>query len=381
MPARVDQVQKHTERDEMKLAITADLHFGVPGRLQDTHWACRVIREYCRLANIDVVLVLGDMFHDRRTLDIEVLWTSAKFFEETAEKFDQKWIVFPGNHDMFLRHSWQVNSLLPLRKHLTVIETVKLLKLDDHRFWVLPFIQYERPYMRVLNRIEDRSEEGDVLLTHVGVRGATLNTCFLLKDWSIVSFDYSKFKRIYTGHFHSKQALDDKVYYPGSPIPFKFDEGDIAHGFYVYDTDDSSHKFVNIWKAGEKFFPEEKAPPQFSTLLDELLGEKKPEDVRNHLIRVALQREYTQEEKRTIKDRLTAMGAVSVRWWQMNQKLDKKPQEALQVAAPHRQFFRAWIEADQKNVQDLDLAILNRTHDDVVQEGDELYSVEEADTQ
>lgn len=363
----------------MKIAITADIHAGVPGRLSDILWACRTIREYCRVAGIDVVLVLGDLFHDRRSLEIEVIWAMSKFFEETAEKYDQQWIVFPGNHDMFLRHSWNVNSLAPLRKHLTVIEDVKLLTLDDKRFWILPFIQYEKSFMRVLRRIEQQHEDGDVLLTHIGVRGATLNTCFLLKDWSIVSFDDSKFQRIYTGHFHSKQNLDKKVFYPGSPIPFKFDEGDVAHGFYVYDLSDGSHKFVNIWKAGGQLLPTEKAPPQFCTFVDELLDQKTEEDVNNNIVRVALQREYTLEEKRAIKDRLSQMGAVAVRWMNLAQKLEKKPEEVVQVGQPQRNFFKAWLAADEKGIKDLDVGVLNKVHDDVVHEGDEIYAVEESE--
>ncbi len=358
-------------------AILADPHLGVLGRTSD--WALRVVREYCKVAKIDVVLILGDLFHDRVNVNIEVLNAVAKFFEETATEYDQKWIVFPGNHDMFLRHSWQCNTLLPMRKHLTVIDDVKLLTLDDKRFWVLPFIQYEKSFMRVLRKVEEQHEEGDVLLTHVGVRGATLNTCFLIKDWSIVSFEDSKFQKVYTGHFHSKQSLDDQVYYPGSIIPFKFDEGDVPHGFYVHDLNDGSHKFINIWKAGAKLLPTEKAPPQFCTFLDELLDVKTPEEVTNNLVRVALQREYTEDEKRKIKGRLVDMGAAAVRFMNLFQKLPKLKEAVPVTANPHKNLFKAWVDHDEKGVQGFDMKLLNKVHDDVTHEGDELYAVEESE--
>lgn len=233
-----------------KIAITSDIHFGVPGRLNDILWACRTIREYCYAAGIDTVLVLGDLFHDRRSLDIEVLSHVSRFFEQTTDDYHQQWIVFPGNHDMFLRHSWDINSLTPLRKHLTVIEDVKVLQIDETRFWVLPFITYEKSYMRVLKAIQSKAQEGDNLLTHIGIRGATMNTCFLLQNWSIIDFEEFAFHKVYTGHFHNKQQIGENVWYPGSPIPFKFDEGDVAHGFYCLDLDTDTHKFINIWKAG-----------------------------------------------------------------------------------------------------------------------------------
>lgn len=362
----------------MKIALAADFHFGVHGRLSDILWAARVIREYCRAAGIDVVVILGDLFNDRKSLDIEVICAVIKFFEETADEYGQQWIVFPGNHDMFLRNSWQMNSLTTLRRHLTVIEDLKILELDDRRFWVLPFIQYEKSFMRVLRKLEYQHREGDILLTHVGVRGATLNTCFLLKDWSIVNFDDSKFEKIYTGHFHSKQSVNDKVFYPGSPIPFKFDEGDVAHGFYVHDLETSAHKFVNIWKAGAQLLPAEKAPPQFTTFNHSVLNQKTPADIGNNIVRIILDKEYTVEEKREIKEHLVQLGAISVRWMNQNQKLERTPDQIAPVG-PQRNFFKAWLESDEKGIKDLDVRILNRVHDDVVQEGDEVYAVEESE--
>lgn len=363
-----------------KVGITADIHFGVPGRTDDILWACKTIREYCNAFDVDVVLVLGDLYHNRQAIEIDVNSKVAAFFEETKEEYNQEWVVFPGNHDMFLRYSWEINSLTILRKHLTVIENVKLLDIDGHRFWVLPFITHEKAYMKVLKMIVKHKEfrpGQDNLLTHVGIRGATLNTCFMLKDWSIVNFDEFPFKRVYTGHFHSKQQIGENIWYPGSPIPFKFDEGDVAHGFYVYDLDTDSHKFINIWKAGAKFFPDEVAPPQFMTLLDELLDEKKPEDVENAMVRVALQRDYTSDEKLSIKKRLLDMGARDVRWMEIKRKADTSEvvDEVSENASNlHHNLFAAWVARD--NIKDLDASILARCNDEVVHDGDELYAIE-----
>lgn len=358
-----------------KIVFTADLHFGVPGRLQDILWAGRVIREYCKATQIDTIIVLGDLFHDRKSIEIDVLSAATNFFEECAN-LGQQWIAFPGNHDMFLRHSWNINSLSFLRKHLTIIEDIKLLTVDSARFWVVPFITYERAYMKVIHSIERQYEEGDILLTHIGVRGSILNTCFLLKDWSSVSFHNSKFKRVYTGHFHSKQQVDNNVWYPGSPIPFKFDEGDVPHGFYVYDTDTKDHKFINIWKAGEKFFPEETPPPQYYTITDEILDKVTESDIKNGMVRVALMHDHTAEEKNIIKSRLLEMGAKSVRWMDQTQKIEAHVTIA---AKPNKNLFQAWIDQDKTGLKGLDLKILQRINDEIMREGDEQYSVEESE--
>lgn len=363
-----------------KIAITADIHFGLPGRLRDILWACRVMREYCKEAGIDTVVVLGDMFHDRRSLDIETLSSVAEFFEQTTSApYDQHWIVFPGNHDMFLRHSWKINSLQILRRHLTVIEDVKLLELDGARFWVLPFISFEKSYMQALYQVCRQAKENDSLFTHIGAAGAELNTCFLLQHWSTVSFVNTPFKRVYAGHFHSRQQVSENLWYPGSPIPFKFDEGDCSHGFYSLDLHTMEHKFINIWKAGARFIPNEPYAPQFCTFLDELLPTKTATDIAGNMIRIAAQREYTIEEKNTIRQRLLAAGAIAVRWMNLYQKRDQEV--IVREQRDIKDVFRSWYDSDkEKGAKDLDESVLFSIHTDVLREADELYAVEAAET-
>ena len=76
------------------IAITADIHLGLTGRLQDTIYALKTIRAYCQLAKVDMVLILGDLFHDRKYLEIDVLNEAAEFFDESKTKFGQTWVVF-----------------------------------------------------------------------------------------------------------------------------------------------------------------------------------------------------------------------------------------------------------------------------------------------
>lgn len=361
-----------------QVCLTADVHLGIPGRTQDIFWSLRTIRQYANTANIDIVIILGDLFHDRRYLEISLMNETYKFFKETKEKYGQTWIVFPGNHDMFLKHSWTINSLLPLQDNITVIEDIKILEIDDRRFWILPFISLEKSYMRMLNIIEKQHKDGDILLTHIGVANAILNTCFMLKEWSIVNFERSRFQRIYTGHFHSQQQIGENVYYPGSPIPFKFDEGDVIHGFYVLDTTTNKHRFVNIWKAGMHFFPDEIPPPQFCTITDDALENLEETDVKHNAIRIVLQREYTFDEKKTIRERIMNMGAKSV-YWKNLISTNENVVELEPNATMYKNLFTALLEADPNGTKGLDLNLLTKINDDVIQTGDELYSLEEVE--
>lgn len=366
-----------------QIAICADVHVGISGRTDDIMWSLRVVREYCRDRKIDIVFIIGDLWHNRKTLEIDVLGALCDFFSETLEEYGQQWITFPGNHDMFLRHSWDINSLRPLRKYLTIIEDAKIITVDDQRFWVLPFIQYERPYMQALEAIHERYEDGDIMLTHIGVRNASLNTCFLHQHWSVVSYENSLFRRVYSGHFHSVQQVGDNLWYPGSLIPFKFDEGDVPHGFFVYDTDSKEHKFINIWKAGGRLLPAETPPPQFYTIKRPKLADLQPETVKNNMIRVSLERELSLDEKRQISADLTEMGAIGVRWLNPKLRLPTIDEQLAGTAIGRHQantdFFRIWQASDAKSITKLKLdeTLLSKLNEEIVHEGDEQYAVEE----
>jgi DNA repair exonuclease SbcCD nuclease subunit len=355
-----------------KIVLLADVHMGAGGRQGDILWALRTTREYCKNNNITEIIILGDLFHDRQSISIEVLCDAYDFFK-SCKDLGQQWIVFPGNHDMFLKYSWNVNSLRPFSDVLTIIDAVKILEIDDQRFWIVPFIYSESAYMRVLNKIEEQYEPGDVLLTHIGVKSASLNICFLLQDWSVVDFEDSKFDRVYTGHFHIRQQVGGNVWYPGSLIPFKFDEGDTEHGFYVYDIKERDHQFVNIWKTGRKLLPKETTPPQYCTFHDSLLDEKKADEVENNYIRVATTREYSPNEKDEIRSTLMSMGARRVTFMDLVKHDEVVCEDEVSEVVDMGSIFRDYVESDGKHTKDLRLNLLLKLDREIREEGDEIY--------
>jgi DNA repair exonuclease SbcCD nuclease subunit len=349
----------------MQIIITADIHNGVPKRTDDCIWAMSTIREYAAENNIHAILVLGDLFHDRFNLDVAVLSKVYDFFDETDRDYDQKWVCFPGNHDMFLKNSWEITSLRPLNRLLDIHEDIKLIKIGDQRFWILPFVHFESAYVSILSKIEAKYEEGDILLTHIGVNGATLNECFLLKNWDIVTFENSPFDRVYTGHFHCTQQVGKNVWYPGSPIPFRFDEGVVDHGFFVYDTEKRDHEFIKTFETGEP----ERRPPDFLTLTTEMLDQ----DVEGDNIRIVLDREYSKNELNELRESMIEKGAKSVNWMKHKEKeIDLKKVQSAGIASGD--IFLAWLKHDKP--KDLSEDLLIKINEQIAQEANEKIVIE-----
>jgi DNA repair exonuclease SbcCD nuclease subunit len=356
-----------------KVALLADLHFGVPGKLRDILWGCRVTEAYCTAHGIDTVFILGDLFHDRRFLDIEVFNAAYKFFDQARR---QHWIAFPGNHDMYLKHSWDVNSIYPLEKVITVINDIQGVKVHGRTFWIMPFVALERAYMKLVRSLSERINPEDVLLTHIGMRSATLNACFLLKDWSLVDLEHTRFSKVFSGHFHVQQQVGSKSFYVGSLVPFKFDEeGD--HGFIVYDTDTGAHEFVNLWEVAAELLPTEKPAPQFYTVLDSDCLELIPAQIQGHCMRVTITQERTEQEKNAYRQFLMDAGAKTVRWLNLTQAGPKVVQPELiagELVSPARMFDN-WLNG-QDVPKHLDRKFLLKANSEIVADGEAKYVAE-----
>lgn len=352
----------------MRITITADIHMGVPGRLKDNIWALTRMRQHCVDNGIKHIIILGDLLHDREQLRIEDLNALVAFLIETDEKYGITVIAFPGNHDMYLKNSWDINSLKPLVRYLKSYHKVSAIKLGGIRFWIVPFVHYESEYMKILENVYKQHQESDVLLTHIGVKSASLNACFLLKCWSIVDFTDSPFDRVYAGHFHIHQQVGHNVWYPGSPVPFRFDEGDAEHGFFVFDTDTRTHEFINLWDgAGDD------APPLLWTVDDADLKSVNECKIKGNVIRVVLSHDYTHNQLSDMRKSLQNRGAKDVRWMHLASKEEKQSIEAATAAASAADLFKRFVEADGEGTKDLDTALLLKFNSVIVADGDRRY--------
>jgi len=334
-------------------------------------WCLAAIREKCTQQGIKHIMILGDLFHDRESLRVEDLNSLVSFLAETDEKYGIKVISFPGNHDLYLKNSWAINSLKPLARYITSYHEVTAMELGGVRFWVVPFIHYESEYIKEIAKVNKQHRKGDVLLTHIGVKSATLNMCFLLKSWSVVDFSDSPFDRIYSGHFHVHQQVGNNLWYPGSPMAFKFDEGDADHGFLVFDTETRQHKFIDLWEG------EENPPPQYRTIDDSRLRNLRVGDIRGNIIRIALSRDYTHNQLSIIRrSLLQKYGAKDVRWMNLASKEDKEAVQAAKTtsAASAAELFARFLKADKEGAAGLRAEVLVKLNTEIVADGDRRYT-------
>jgi hypothetical protein len=212
----------------------------------------------------------------------------------------------------------------------------------------------------------------DIILTHCGVKDASLNECFLLKHWSVVDFTDVP-HNVFTGHFHCHQQVGENLWYPGSPLAFNFTEGLVDHGFIVYDTDTGKHEFVSLQGSeteDRSLFPESGRPAKFITITDDML--KDPSlDLSGNNIRIAIARDYSKEEISDIRNTLMGKGAKNVTLMRLKEQeieLTDEERHGLSVGRPD-ELLRLWLEKDHPDHISKDLLFsLNKG---IIEEGNE----------
>lgn len=332
--------------------------------------------------DIENCIVAGDLFNDRSVVGLDTLAVAHEFFHDTKHKYKQEWVVFPGNHDMFLKNSWEYNALKAFKDVLTIIDDVSIIKIGTQRFGIIPFIYYEDVYMRVLNNVIDNKLGGDdIIITHVGVNNASLNECFLIKNWNIVDFTDVPY-RTYTGHFHCHQQVGDNLWYPGSPIPFTHAEGNIDHGFIVYDTDSGTHEFVKTFEClnEPEVFGDGGRPPDFFTVADIGLDDLADIDVVGNNVRVALGREYSHNDLADLRQALIEKGANKVTWLKPKAELSEytETKESISVSiSDPESVLKAWLDHDKPEHLDNDRIL--EFGKEIINEGNERYKRVEID--
>jgi hypothetical protein len=360
-----------------KVLLTADFHFGLHGRTKDILMAAKSIRSYAQKNGIKHVFVLGDLFHDRESINVEVMHVVYEFLAATKREYDQEWYVFPGNHDMYYKHNWKITSLRPLADVCHVLEDIHRVELFDRRFWMIPFIAVDKAYMDVVDEIDKECRQSDVLLTHIGCIGASYNLCFLFQEQKAINFDHRAAGQVFTGHFHCYHRAGVKTHYVGSPIPFSFDEGVVPHGFVEYDCDTGKHSFVDLRPLMYTDNPGQMIPPHMLTIgLDDVAGLSEHDVMGNHFRIIAEQ--YLPDDLTTqYRKELLDKGAKVVRFLRLKDSLE--PEVNRGHGAPSRMqvqdLFSRYFDRD-KHADKYNKSLMEQLNSEIIHEGDSLYTVD-----
>lgn len=248
--------------ENTRVALISDIHFGarVNNEIFLKHFALffdTVFFPYLDEQKITTVLLAGDFFDQRKTINLRTLSYINKHFvaPATERKLDIHFVL--GNHDTFFKSTNDLNSPSEIFQNSDVVKIYEEpTEIDVHgsKLLMLPWINKANEE-ESLKAIKDSNAE--YLIGHLDLNGFYLNSG-MTQSHGIDPSVFSKFQKVFTGHYHKKQD-NGKIYYLGSPYQITWADYQEEKGFYDFDLKDNVLKFVKnpYWMFDKIFYDEE----------------------------------------------------------------------------------------------------------------------------
>ncbi len=222
----------------MKLLMLTDTHLGYKNG--HSWWYSLVeelfdeIIDVCITRNISDIVHLGDWYHDRKSLPVPIIDKSIEVCRQIRNKNINLWII-KGNHDQYYNNQPVPTSL----SHLKEYSNIKIIDKEPVEFGNNILLV---PWGHDIKDCPDNS----ILFGHFEINGFIVNYSGRVHENGKLNVsDFKKFKKVYSGHFHTP-SINGNVEYIGSPFPMDFNDIGSQRGYYIFDTETEEKEFIEF---------------------------------------------------------------------------------------------------------------------------------------
>ena len=219
--------------------LISDIHFGVSSSSEEwqenindyfQNWFIPYVRNELKKTPDAVICCLGDVYHDRKSIDIDVNNLCIDIFEQLAQIIPV--YIINGNHDLSKKTNKGNSSLRSLGNidNLTVIKEPTMLQFVDGRKIIakvaaIPYLGDCNDENKELVKFDKRA---DYAFMHTDISKMKFDNGMTI----VGAVDAEKFAgKVISGHIHKRQETD-KVVYVGSP--YQMSRGDIDNQKGIY---------------------------------------------------------------------------------------------------------------------------------------------------
>ena len=223
----------------MKLLLIIDQHFGV--RNDNKHFINhykkfygKVVIPFIEKHNITQIFCLGDTFDKRKSINFNSLDECREMWFDPLKELGVRMDMLVGNHDIYYKNTLRVNApdeLLGEYHNIHVITEPTNITYDGLDVLCLPWIcddNLEQSFRAI------KESKSTVCMGHLELNGFEAHPGHVMErgmDHSV----FKKFKKVFTGHYHSKSHKDN-IYYLGNPYQLYWNDFGCKRGFHVFDT-------------------------------------------------------------------------------------------------------------------------------------------------
>lgn len=277
-----------------KAALFTDIHLGRRNNsevhnqdcIDYVNWLYNNIKADSK---IDHVIFLGDFFDKRDAVNIATLNYAHQILTK-LNSLGMPIYFLVGNHDIYNRNNRNLHSLVFFQefKNIKLIENITVCDDTEVPILLSPYLFFDE-YVGLL-----KYQDIPVQFIHGEFNGFVITGDFVEMKHGANPSDFSKPKRIFSGHFHKRQSKGN-IHYIGNTFPMDFsDVNDVERGFATYEYSSDSLIFFNF-EAGPSYIR-----TGLSTLLENHKKILKPKAV----VRCVVDADLTMEESIEIKEKL-----------------------------------------------------------------------------
>ena len=233
----------------MRVAIITDQHFGCRKNSKLFHdyflkFYNDIFFPYLEKENITTVIDMGDTFDSRKGIDFSALaWAKDNYYDR-LKKMGVHVHTIVGNHTAYYKNTNDVNAVdLLLREYdnVTVYSEATEVTIDE---WLnvlfIPWINQENEE-RTFKFIQ--SSDCHCAMGHLELNGFRAHRGCVM-DHGHESKLYSKFTKVFSGHYHTRSD-DGRIYYLGNPYEMFWNDAGDRRGFTIFDTETLEHFHVD----------------------------------------------------------------------------------------------------------------------------------------
>jgi DNA repair exonuclease SbcCD nuclease subunit len=229
------------------VAIITDSHFGARSDSLPMQASMRRFYEELFFPALDrhavkTVLHAGDYGDRRKYVNIGTSnFVDSVYQRPLADRGIEQHIL-AGNHDIYYRHSTEVNTIEELCRHnanVHVYTTPTEVSIDGCDMLFLPWI-VDSNRKASLDAIA--TTKCSIVLGHLEISGYQMFRGIPNHE-GLTAEMFQRFKLVMTGHFHHR-TTSDPIVYLGAPYPMIWSDYGDPRGFHLFDTD--THELTYI---------------------------------------------------------------------------------------------------------------------------------------
>lgn len=268
-----------------KVFLISDIHFGIHShsieflKIQEDYFNNFLI-PILKNNKDSCLFILGDLFDNRTITNNRIINSAINIIKKIA-KIVPIYILI-GNHDLNNLENSSINSITPVKifefiENVEIIYDKKIFNFNNKKIYALSWIENHEDLLKEYEFVKNNNF--DYFFCHTDFNGVSYNKFSKIENG--IEYDKSNKTKIFTGHIHLRQQLDN-LYVIG--CPYHLNKGDIDNkkGIYYIDLNTDEINFIE-----NNYSPEYKKI-KYSNEIENLL---KDEYIKNCFVEIEVNEE------------------------------------------------------------------------------------------